>query len=115
MRRNPVFLTVEQRRRAVDIIAASLLKRELELLIAAVDRVHLHLLALFSDLNPRHWVGIAKKESSAYMKQEGLAPIGGLWATRCKPQPIKDRAHQLNTFRYLLKHRLKGAEIWRFD
>ncbi len=115
MKREPVFLTVEQRRRAVDMIAESLLKRDIELLIAAVDRVHLHLLARFPDYNPRHWVGLAKKESSAYMKQEGLAPIGGLWATRCKAEPIKDRAHQLNTFRYLLEHRLKGAEIWRFD
>lgn len=54
MKRDPVYLTVEQRRRAVDITGESLLEREIELLVAAVDRVHLHLLARFPDHNARH-------------------------------------------------------------
>lgn len=115
MKRDPVYLTIEQRRRAVDHVIASLQKWNIETIILAIDRVHLHLLARFPDHNPRHWTGLAKKESSAYMKRERLAPDGGLWATRCKCEPIKDRGHQVNTARYLLRHVRQGAAIWRCD
>jgi REP element-mobilizing transposase RayT len=113
MTRPPVYLTVEQRRRALDHIVASLKKWNVETVVVAIDRVHLHLLIRCPDHNPRHWVGLAKKESSAYLQREGLAPPGGLWATRCKCEPIRDRRHQVNAANYILRHGRAGAAIWR--
>jgi hypothetical protein len=114
MPRAPVCLTHEQRRRAVDEFSPALLTRSIELIVLSIDRVHFHLLARFPDHNPRHWIGIAKKESSHYLKTEGIAPVGGLWATRCQCLPVADRTHQLQVVRYVLKHRRKGAAIWWF-
>jgi hypothetical protein len=113
MNRDPVYLSWEQRRRAVDEIVKSLHKWGIELIVLSVDRVHLHALARFPDRNPRHYLGLAKKESSAYMKQAGLAPDGGLWATKCECVPITDRDHQVSAAKYILGHQKKGAAIWR--
>jgi len=115
MKREPVYLSRAQRRRAVQYIGWSLERNKINVVVVSVDRVHLHLLAKFPDRNPRRWVGIAKKESSAYMKQEQLAPPGGIWAVRCKCKPVTDREHQLKVTRYLHKHIESGAAIWRYD
>ena len=93
--RDPVYLNLTQRRRAVEEIVKSLQKRRIEVLVVSVDRVHFHLVARFPDRNPRHWVGVAKKESSHYLKVEGLAPVGGLWAVRFECVPVADRGHQV--------------------
>lgn len=114
MKRPPVYLTVRQRVRAVEEFVRSLQKRDIELIAVSIDRVHFHVLARFPDHNPRHWIGIAKKESSHYLKQEALAPVGGLWATRFEVVPIEDREHQLWTVSYILKHAKKGATTWYF-
>jgi hypothetical protein len=115
MKRRPVYLTVEQRRRAVEEFAWSLRKWNIEVLVISIDRVHFHVLARFPDHNPRRWVGLAKKESSAYMKQDGLAPQGGLWAVRFQCLPVHDRAHQIEVFGYICDHSHAGAIVWRFD
>src|SRR5689334_1278780 len=114
MKRPPVYLTPRQRTRAVEEFVRSLQKRHIELIAVSIDRVHFHVLARFPDHNPRHWIGIAKKESSHYLKQEGLAPVGGLWATRFEVVPIENRGHQLWTVPYILKHAKKGAATWYF-
>jgi hypothetical protein len=113
MKREPVFLTWEQRRRAVEELLKSFQKWKIGLQILAVDRVHLHALARSSVRNPRNFLGLAKKESSAYMKQAGLAPLGGLWATKCECIPISDRAHFENVDGYIADHERKGAVVWR--
>ena len=115
MRREPVYLTPKQRRRAVMIMGESLRKRNIDVVVISIDRIHQHILARFPDHNPRKWVGIAKKESSAYMKREGLAPVGGLWAVRCACKPVIDRDHQINVVHYLHKHVEQGAARWRID
>jgi hypothetical protein len=113
-KRPSIYLTVTQRRRALDEMVGSLLRRNLELIVMSVDRVHFHALCRFPDRNPRKWIGIAKKESSHYLKQVGSAPVGGLWAVRFKCLPVEDRSHQLWTVRYIRKHGKKGAAIWDF-
>lgn len=86
-----------------------------EVIIAALDSKHLHLLARFEDDRPRHWIGIAKKHSSHIVRQEGLRiDSGGLWGKRSRAEPIRDRAHQLNAFRYIAAHGAKGAIMWTF-
>ena len=37
-----------------------------------------------------------------------------LWGKRSKAIPIKNRAHQVNTFYYILRHARQGAWIWDF-
>ena len=61
---------------------------------------------------PRKWVGQAKKHSNFIGKEHGWT--GKLWAIRSKPKPIKDRAHQLHTFHYILNHVREGAWVWDF-
>lgn len=78
LKRDPVYLTHAQRKRAVEEMATSLLKRDLLVVIISVDRIHYHILIKCPDHNPRKWVGIAKHESSHYLKVDGLAPVGGL-------------------------------------
>lgn len=114
MKRDPVFLTPRQRARAVEEFVKSLVKRKVELVSLSIDRVHFHVLARFRDRNPRKWIGIAKKESSHYLKQEQLAPVGGLWATRMECIPVENRRHQIWVVGYILKHGRKGGATWLF-
>jgi hypothetical protein len=112
MKRPPVYLTVPQRARALEEFVGSLRRRDIEVVAASIDRVHFHVLARFPGRDPRHWIGVAKKESSHYLKVEGLAPLGGLWATRFECVPVENRRHQLWVVGYILKHGKKGAATW---
>jgi hypothetical protein len=116
MKREPVSIGRDVQRIVVDEFVDKLRSNGIEVLIASVDAKHLHLLGRFRDHQPRHWVGIAKKHASHCLRQGGLRDeSGGLWAKRAREDPITGRAHQLNTFRYILAHETKGAEVWRFD
>ena len=115
MKREPVYLNPAQRKRAVDEFVRSFKKWKIELRVLSMDRVHIHALARFHDRNPRHWVGLAKKESSAYMKRDGLAPDGGLWAVRCKCLPITDREHFDRVVGYIQDHAKRGACVWEWE
>jgi hypothetical protein len=112
MTRDPVFLDVAQRNRALEELVASFLRRHMEVAVVSVDRVHIHLLARFPDHDPRRWVGIAKKESSHYCKVTGHAPEGGLWGTRCECVPVRDAGHKNSAARYILDHSKWGAAVW---
>ncbi|MEO0586412.1 MAG: hypothetical protein AAF078_02120 [Planctomycetota bacterium] len=37
-----------------------------------------------------------------------------MWAKRGKIKPIRDRAHQLNTYHYILNHQREDAATWSF-
>jgi len=72
---------------------------------------HLHLLAklpLTSDA--RIWMGLAKKHAAFEAKAQGWQ--GKLWGKRGKEVRVRDRAHQLNVYRYILAHVKEGAWIW---
>lgn len=110
MTRPSVYLeSTEQRQRALDELVASLQRREIEVAVAAVDRIHLHVLARCRDHNPRHWLGIAKKESSHRCKMTGHAPLGGLWATNCECKPVTGPDHYDNALGYIADHETRGA------
>jgi hypothetical protein len=111
MTRDPVYLEPPQRRIAVDAFVESLLKRAIPVRIGAIDRIHFHILAAFADHNPRHWIGIAKKESSHALKVAGIGVEGGIWAVRCKCLPISGAAHADRAFGYIHDHEAKGAAI----
>jgi hypothetical protein len=107
-----ILRTLEQRRRVLDEVVASLLRRGLPVAVGAVDRIHLHVLVQCVDRNPRHWIGIAKRESSHYCKIAGLAPVGGIWSVNCECKPIADEAHFQRTLGYIPDHGKRGAEVY---
>jgi hypothetical protein len=114
MKRPAVILrTVEQRRRVLDELVASLLRREIPVAVACVDRIHLHVLAQLRDRDPRRWVGVAKRESSHYCKVDGLAPPGGVWGAGCECKPIADEDHFNRVLGYIPDHARRGAEVYR--
>ncbi|MGH7243791.1 MAG: hypothetical protein ACREJD_10275 [Phycisphaerales bacterium] len=108
-----IKLTPPAQRIACDVFASALTFHEIDVVAIAIDRVHYHVLARFRDHNPRKWMGIAKSRSSRALSESGHYPPGGIWAIRNRPWPIKDRAHQLATARYILRHEDSGAAIWR--
>ncbi len=112
MKREPIYLNTDQRRLAVRFLVESLQRREIEVVIAGTDSVHFHILARITERRPDHWMGVAKRETSHYMKEAGIGEMGGLWGSGGKSQPIKDRAHQISTVKYILDHRSKGAAVW---
>jgi REP element-mobilizing transposase RayT len=116
MKREPTKIDQPLRAFVVQAIVDKLQLNGVEVLIASVDAKHLHLLARFSDHQTRHWIGVAKKHVSLLLRQEGLREdAGGLWAKRSRAEPIKDRGHQLSTFRYISAHASRGAALWRFN
>lgn len=112
MKRDEVRLNLQQRQRAVEEIVRSFNKWHIELKILAITEIHLHALARVLDRNPRHYMGLAKKECSAYMKRAGLAPPGGLWAVRCDCKPIVDQRHFDNAEGYIVDHESQGGVIY---
>ena len=60
MKREPVFLDAVQRKRALEELVASLRRRDLEVRVFSVDRVHLHGLVRVPDHDPKRWIGVAK-------------------------------------------------------
>lgn len=107
-----ILRALEQRRRVLDEVVASLLRRDIPVAVAAVDRIHLHVLAQFSDHNPRHWIGVAKREASHYCKHAGLVPVGGIWSVNCECKPVAGEAHFNRTRRYIPDHARRGAEAY---
>jgi len=137
MKRDPVFLTPEQRVVVCRTIGESLQRHSAELIDLSVGSAHFHMLARFTPCGSlpetdipgipdsvrkdpyellkraaRHFVGIAKKDSARFLGDAGLALPGGLWATRGKIKAIADREHQLAVVKYIRDHAIEGAAVW---
>ena len=50
--------------------------------------------------------------SARTLSKCGELPEGGAWAVRCRPIPIKNRAHQVNVCGYIPDHAKKGAAVY---
>lgn len=116
MKRDAVRLDVDLREIVLDAVVDKLLVLEIELLVAALTRDHVHVLARFPEDDPRNKLGIAKKHASHFVRQAGLrTDEGGLWGKRSKVEPIRDRKHQLNVVKYILDHTYEGGATWYFN
>ncbi|MBX3357916.1 MAG: hypothetical protein KF745_05765 [Phycisphaeraceae bacterium] len=113
MGRKAVSLSPAARSLAAERLAATLATHQVEAVILAVTPHHFHVLARFTDSNPRRWIGLAKKDSARALSSAGLVPLGGVWATRSHCKPIVDREHQLNVARYIANHAQENATVWR--
>ena len=131
MARPEVVLSEGARGVVVDAIVHALVSvHKLEVLAVSVSATHMHTLARFpkptfskrglpdtptSAINDpvRHLIGVAKKESSKALTRAGLAAPGGVWARKGKIVPIRNRAHQVNVYKYILEHaRKEQAAVW---
>ena len=114
MKRPAVHLPNEVRTLVLNEFVSKLQSFELDVVIAALDDHHLHILARFPHHNPRHHLGIAKKHTSHILREfQGGLSDGGIWSKRSKCIPIRNRAHQVNVARYIHAHKNKGASVWR--
>jgi hypothetical protein len=113
LKQNPVTLSPFWRAVVGAAMVEKLLKFDLLLLCLSMSGQHCHLLAKMPGGQvPRQWVGMAKKHSHFIANEKGWT--GKLWAVRSKPNPIRDRAHQLNAYNYILRHVHEGAWVWDF-
>jgi hypothetical protein len=111
LKQEPVVLAPEWR----PIIGSAVRDRLQDLgafiLCLAQSGQHLHLLAkLPIAVDPRTWMGLAKKHSAFEAKSQGWE--GKLWGKRGKEVRVRDRAHQLNVYGYILDHEKEGAWVW---
>ncbi len=114
MNRDAVRLSSEAAAVAARVMASSLRRHEREVLVVAVDDHHYHILVRCDDGRPRHWVGIAKKDSARELSRLGIAKEGGVWAVRCRCLGVRDREHQVNAYRYIGSHAERGASVWTY-
>jgi hypothetical protein len=116
MPRRPIHLDKRQRAAALQAVVGHLLDDRIEVLVAAMDDHHLHLLGQFSDHHPRIRLGWAKLAATKCLKADGglsnLPPGVGIWAKRSKAIPIKDRPHLVNAVNYIAGHERRGAEVY---
>ena len=112
MKSPPVKLRSSHRRIAGQAMVEKLAELGVELLSFSLDAVHFHALVRLPNVPARTLVGKAKKH--AYHELCAAGHSGKLWARRPRIQPIDDRAHQVRTYHYILKHRSAGAWTWCF-
>lgn len=81
-------------------------------LCASVSRQHVHMLVKMPRKLARTWSGLAKKHAWFVARKKGW--VQKMWGKRGKQLPIRNRAHQLNVYRYILAHVNEGAWIWEW-
>jgi hypothetical protein len=132
MKRPGVALDWEARVVAVRSMVEALRYHEVAVVDACIGARHWHVLARFIPLSedehiwasieiqrlslnrePRHLMGIAKKESARALSKLGLVEPGGVWARGCGRRYIKNEGH----FNYVAEtyvpgHRRQGAAVY---
>jgi hypothetical protein len=76
----------------------------------SVSGQHVHILVKMLPGLERQWLGAAKRH--AWFVLNDLGWTTKLWAKRGKALPIRDRQHQLNVYRYIMRHAQQGAWVW---
>jgi hypothetical protein len=79
-------------------------------LAVSVSGCHGHALGKFPPGNARVTVGSAKRHAWFRLRESGWS--GRLWAKGCGLRRIRNRRHQLNVYRYILRHEREGAYVW---
>jgi hypothetical protein len=130
MKRDAVVLSWDEQVRTCRKIMEALTYHNVEVVQLCVSPTHFHVLCRFVPLSagiaipgldnprastirdPRHLIGIAKKESARELSKTGARTKGGIWAVRCKCKPIRDRRHQVRVTRYIYAHHKHGAAVF---
>jgi len=90
---------------------AHLQSLEHELLVISVGGMHTHLQVQLPFESVKREIGRAKRRASIAVND---AMPGRLWGKGCGIEPIRDRAHQRNTYGYIRGHYVEGAWVWTF-
>jgi hypothetical protein len=77
----------------------------------AVAGKHVHLLVKLPKAETRKWIGMAKQH--AWQERRSRGDNRKIWAQKAKFVPVRDRAHQLNVYRYIIAHERQGAYGWK--
>jgi len=78
----------------------------------AVGGQHAHILAKLPKRQVRNWIGITKRHAWFTLRERGWS--SKLWGKGGKIVVIRDRAHQLNVYRYIQRHKNQGAWAWMY-
>lgn len=120
MTRPQVRIPMDMRKLVLTTLVDTLRDNGTEVIIAALDGTHLHLLGRFREHDPREQLRWAKMRASQRAKAHASFPAlnipegKGLWALRSPATPVVDRAHQLQIFRYVRAHEKSEGLIWDF-
>jgi hypothetical protein len=79
----------------------------------AVARQHIHILAKMLQGQERDWLGAAKRHAWFVLREQGWRTK--LWAKGSQSVLIRDRPHQLNAYRYIMRHAEQGAWVWSIE
>jgi hypothetical protein len=80
-------------------------------LCLSVSGQHVHILAKLPGRSARDWMGRAKRHVWFELRDQ-CGWTSQMWGKRGKELPVRDRAHQLNVYRYILDHAKEGAWVW---
>jgi REP element-mobilizing transposase RayT len=108
-----VVIPVDSRQVVGRMILKKLQQYGHRVLAIAVGPVHTHLLAELprDPASAKRVIGLCKSASSHAVRR--LLP-GAVWAHQGSYEPIRDHAHQHNTYQYILDHIDEGAWTWSF-
>jgi REP element-mobilizing transposase RayT len=111
MHKDAVRLSRSNQRCVSAVIVNELLARDVRLLCLAVMPDHVHGLGQFDVVSAAKTIGLAKAQSSRAIR----AQVPGIvWGKRARLKEIRDRNHQVETFRYICEHECEGAVVWTF-
>ena len=123
MTRNPVRLSDDLRDIVCDALSQKLIEYECDPIVIAIGSKQGHVLPRFPSYDSRIKTGIAKQHATINLKAHCSA-VGidlrlkrgeGIWGKRSKAEPIKDRAHQVEAFYYVVRHVREGVALWLRD
>jgi hypothetical protein len=129
MKRDGVTLEWEARVVACRAMVEALHFHEVQVIDLCVGARHWHALARFypvdhetwviiemqgmsKDRDPKHLMGIAKKESARELSRQGLVAPGGVWARGCGRRYIRNAWHYERVVDYIPDHAKKGAAVY---
>src|SRR5882724_4054772 len=112
LKHDEVSLDWAQRETVGKALKAKLDELGVFVIAIAASAQHVHLLLKARPKEVRNQVGAAKMHTWFELRKSGWKKK--LWGKRGKFLRIRDRAHQLNVFRYILRHAEQGAWVWHY-
>jgi hypothetical protein len=99
------------RRKLLAAFVGKLTELGCDVIAASVSKKHAHFLVLMpDDYQKERWIAGEAKKISSYLVRDEMP--GRIWAAGGRFKLIKDRAHQLNVFRYISKRQERDAFTW---
>lgn len=108
----PRKLTKAERKTILHAFVYRLQSKNAVVAALAVGATHVHVIVKYKPADIRGVIGDAKRHAWHVLYRQGTS--GRLWAKRSRAERIRNRPHQLNAVRYVLRHQKSGAAVWRY-